>query len=118
MLGRPALIGRGLQAGDEQSVVLSYAYWQRRFGGDPDILGKPVPRPAGAPAFTVVGVMPEDFVFPYRSMLAPSGFSRAQQPDVWILLTPQTGFRMVDATGQPSRTIHMLAVVARTAVLA
>jgi predicted permease len=113
MLGRPALLGRGLQAGDEQSVVLSHGYWLRRFGGDRDIIGKPVPRPGGAPPYTVVGVMPEDFVFPYRSMLAPSGFSRAQQPDLWILLTPQTGFRMVDAAGQPSRTIHMLAVVAR-----
>lgn len=113
MLGHPALLGRGLQEGDERAVVLSYAYWQRRFGGDRGVIGQPLARSAGGPPFTIVGVMPEEFIFPYRSMLAPSGFSRAQHADLWVLLTPQTGFRMVDATGQPSRTIHMLAVLAR-----
>ncbi len=113
MLGQPALVGRGLEAGDEHQVVLSHDYWQRRFGGDSGVVGRPFPRPAGEPAATIVGVMPPSFVFPYRSMLGPSGFSRAQAADVWIPLTPQTGFRMVDDTGQPSRTIHMLSVIAR-----
>lgn len=113
MLGRQALLGRGLQEGDAAGVVLSHAYWQRRFGGDRSIVGRPFPRVGGAPQLTIVGVMPEDFVFPYRSMLGPSGFSRAQHADVWLLLTPQTGSRMVDAAGQPNRTIHMLSVLAR-----
>ncbi|GMV22593.1 MAG: hypothetical protein AMXMBFR57_25420 [Acidimicrobiia bacterium] len=115
MLGRQALWGRGLQAGDEQAVVLSHAFWARQFGADPGVIGRTLQRPGDAPGYTIVGVMPQDFVFPYRSMLGASGFSRAQQPDVWLLLTPQTGFRMVDATGQPSRSIHMLAVIGRLA---
>lgn len=115
MLGRPALLGRGLQPGDEDAVVLSHAYWLRRFGGATDVIGRTLPRPGGLPPLTIVGVMPADFVFPYRSMLAPSGFARVQQPDLWRLLTPQTGFRMLDAAGQPTRTIHHLAVVARLA---
>ncbi len=112
LLGQPALVGRGLEDGDAQQVVLSHDYWQRRFGGDSGVIGRPFPRPEGEPAATIVGVMPPSFVFPYRSMLGPSGFSRAQAADVWIPLT-QTGFRMVDEAGQPSRTIHMLSVIAR-----
>lgn len=113
MLGHRALYGRGLQEGDEQHVVLSHHYWQRRFGSDPNVIGRSMPGPAGAPSRTIVGVMPESFVFPYRSMLGPSGFSRAQTADVWVLLTMQNGFRMLDGSGQPSRTIHMLSVIGR-----
>ena len=114
LLGHQPLWGRGLQEGDEQSVVLSHHYWERRFGSDPKVIGQPMPGPTGFPARTIVGVMPPSFVFPYRSMLGPSGFSTAQTADVWLLLSPQTpGSRMVDATGQPSRTIHMLSVIGR-----
>jgi putative ABC transport system permease protein len=114
MLGHQALWGRGLQEGDEQSVVLSHHYWQRRFGSDPGVIGQPLPGPPGAPALTIVGVMPAAFVFPYRSMLGPSGFSRAQTADVWVPLIPRsTASRMLDGSGQPSRTIHMLSVVGR-----
>ncbi len=112
MLGRQASLGRGLQEGDAQSVVLSHAYWLRRFGGDRSVVGQPLPRVGGTP-LTIVGVMPEDFIFPYRSMLGPSGFSRAQSADAWRLLTPATETRMVDATGQPNRTIHFFSVIGR-----
>jgi len=40
-------------------LVLSHRYWQKRFGGDPAILGRTV-RVDGEP-FTVVGVLPEGF---------------------------------------------------------
>jgi len=113
MFGGRDLLGRPLPEGDEASVVLSYDYWQRRFGGDVSVIDQRLPGAAGAPPRTVVGVMPEDFIFPYRSMLGPSGFSQAQNPDIWLLLTPQTGFRMVNAAGQPSRSIHHLSVLAR-----
>lgn len=114
LLGHQALWGRGLQDGDEQSVVLSHHYWQRRFGSDPNVIGQLMPGPAGQPARTIVGVMPPSFVFPYRSMLGPSGFSTAQTADVWLLLSPEApGSRMLGADGQPSRTIHMLSVIGR-----
>jgi putative ABC transport system permease protein len=114
MLAHQALWGRGLQEGDEQSVVLSHHYWQRRFGSDPGVIGQTMPGLAGVPARTIVGVMPASFVFPYRSMLGPSGFSRAQVADLWVLLSPRApGSRMLDGSGQPSRTSHVLSVVAR-----
>jgi len=45
-------------------VVLSYGLWQRRFGGDPAILGRKLTFDEGP--FTVVGVMPPEFRFPTR----------------------------------------------------
>lgn len=44
-------------------VVLSYAYWQKRFAGQTDILGKKVSL-NGKP-FTVIGVSPKGFYGPY-----------------------------------------------------
>lgn len=43
-------------------VLLTHGFWQRRFGGDPGIVGS-VLSLDGLP-YTVVGVMPRDFVFP------------------------------------------------------
>jgi hypothetical protein len=40
-------------------VVLSHGYWQRRFGSDPNILGKMIP--IGRASSTVIGVMPAGF---------------------------------------------------------
>jgi len=47
---------------DDRRVVVSHAFWQRRFAGDPDVVGISLvldDRP-----FTVAGVMPESFRFP------------------------------------------------------
>ena len=43
-------------------LVLSHALWQRRFAGDPDVVGRQVDG-SGHP-YTIVGVMPRDFDFP------------------------------------------------------
>ena len=64
--GEP-LLGRALVASDEQPdaprvAVLGYEVWQRRFGGDPDVLGRTVQ--LGSDHATVVGVMREGFAFP------------------------------------------------------
>jgi putative ABC transport system permease protein len=50
----------GQSAGEAQPVaVLSYAAWQRRFGGDPSAIGQTI-RIEGAP-FTIIGVTPPEF---------------------------------------------------------
>jgi predicted permease len=63
-LGAQPLIGRAIVADDDtpgsaRVVVLSHLYWERRFGGDPSIIGSVLQvnrRPV-----TVVGVMPRGF---------------------------------------------------------
>jgi putative ABC transport system permease protein len=45
--------------GNNFVVILSYGFWQRRFGADPAIVGKSVQ--LGSRAYTVVGVLPADF---------------------------------------------------------
>jgi len=49
-------------------VILSHGFWQRRFGGAPDILGRSI-RLDYLP-YTVVGVMPAGFAFPDRETQA------------------------------------------------
>src|SRR5690242_94756 len=44
VMGVRAMLGRGTQAADAKAdappiAVLSYKFWQRRFGGDPNVLG-------------------------------------------------------------------------------
>ena len=63
----PPLMGRTLVESDEQPgappvVVIGYNAWQRRFGGDPNVVGRTV-KLASSPV-TIVGVMPEKFAFP------------------------------------------------------
>jgi predicted permease len=79
-LGVPAVLGRTIQpedgaAGAPRVVNLSYALWQRRFGGDAGLIGKPVT--LGEEVYTVVGVLPPDFFFPLRNaeVIAPLNLS-------------------------------------------
>lgn len=63
----PPLIGRALRAEDDLpgapgTVVLSYALWRGRFGGDPEILARTIQ--LDGIAHQVVGVMPATFQFP------------------------------------------------------
>ena len=66
---RPAL-GAGFTAeqdrpGSNNVIVISHALWQRRFNGDPAVVGRAV-TVDGAP-MTIVGVMPRDFYYPTRT---------------------------------------------------
>src|SRR5215216_1120345 len=67
VLGREPLHGRTFTAqedtpGNNHVALLSYALWQRRFGGNPNIIGQSI-NLDDSPT-TVVGVMPADFDFP------------------------------------------------------
>jgi putative ABC transport system permease protein len=67
VLPEPAAVGRTLDARDWEPgapgvVVLSYHLWRRRFGGDGAVAGRTVT--LGDRTYTVVGVMPADFVYP------------------------------------------------------
>jgi putative ABC transport system permease protein len=71
VLDARAFMGRVFEAKDAatrqvDTVILSHGFWQRRFGGAPDIVGRSV-RLDSAP-HTVVGVMPPGFAFPDREI--------------------------------------------------
>jgi putative ABC transport system permease protein len=77
-LGVQPMMGRNFTPEEEKpngprSVIISYGLWGRAFGGQADIVGQTV-RINTAP-FTVVGVMPQGYVFPPGSN---------QPTDVWI----------------------------------
>jgi predicted permease len=64
-------LGRGFTVeenhpGHDQVVILSHGIWQRRFGGDPNILGKTI-RLENI-GYTVVGVMGAKFQYPSRDV--------------------------------------------------
>lgn len=74
LLGTSAFLGRTLQPEDETDnqdvVVLTFATWQRYFRSDPQVLGTSVTLRANVfdgRLFTIVGVMPADFVDPILS---------------------------------------------------
>jgi len=69
------------ESGREQVVVLKNSFWQERFDGDPKIVGKTIT--LNRKPFTVVGVMPPDFNYPYNGgvMWTPLIFDRDEQHD-------------------------------------
>jgi hypothetical protein len=62
-LGVRPLFGRMIEPFDagQPVVVLNYRFWQRRFGGDPHVIGRTLEMDH-AP-YTIVGVMPRSFAF-------------------------------------------------------
>src|SRR5262245_4191331 len=81
VLGVGPAIGRVFTAEDDRTAtphaVLSHGYWQLRFGGRPDVLGRTFT--LRQTAFTIVGVTPRGFV----------GETSGQQPDLWLPLRMQ-----------------------------
>jgi len=71
LLGVKAQLGATWPATHERqrvfNIVLSHDTWQRRFGGDPQIVGKTITLDAAG--YEVLGVMPPGFDFPLSAQL-------------------------------------------------
>jgi predicted permease len=82
------ILGRGLRPEDAlpgapDVAVLSHGLWQRRFGGDPRLVGKAI-TVNGTP-FTVVGILPAGFEWHMKQK------SRTGRPaEIWMALTTPT----------------------------
>jgi macrolide transport system ATP-binding/permease protein len=83
VLGTRPMLGRAFVKAEDQTpggapvLVLSYAYWQRRFGGQASVVGRSVKvndRP-----YTIVGVMSADFL----------GTTLGLAPDAWVPMMQQ-----------------------------
>jgi len=82
----PAL-GRPFNADDEidgerHVTILSYGFWQRRFGGSPDALGRTID--LNETPYQVVGVMPRSFSYPVGSnrasdLFVPQPFGKSER---------------------------------------
>ncbi|HJQ25196.1 MAG TPA: ABC transporter permease [Blastocatellia bacterium] len=81
LLGVPAQMGRAFTLAEERSaapvVVINYNLWQRRFGGDPKIIGQHLL--LNGADVTIIGVAPRGF----KGVLAGYGY------DLWLPLTAQ-----------------------------
>jgi putative ABC transport system permease protein len=98
VLGVQPSLGRAFAPGDEQPgaghvTILSNGLWQRRFGGDANVIGRSID--LSGVNYTVIGVLPKDFQF------APLGVL-----DIWVPLVPAGN----QAT---KRYFHWLHVIAR-----
>ena len=94
------VVGRVLSAdehvpGSGRAAVISYTLWQRRFAGDPGVVGRTIR--LNQEPFNVVGVMAPGFTYP-----------AAQVIDAWIPLS----FFGPDDIGR-ARDSHFLSVIAR-----
>jgi putative ABC transport system permease protein len=106
VLGVKAALGRTFlseadKAGGERKVVLGHGLWQRRFGGDPNIVGRSLM--LNDESFTVVGVMPQHFQYPDKTT------------EMWA--TPKRVVPEMSVSGNTDaatiRTLHYLSVIAR-----
>src|SRR5215475_13930712 len=81
VLGVNALLGRTIDESDDVTpsahpvVVASYSWFQRRFAGDPSIIGNSVT--IDKTAYTIVGVAPREFF----------GTTVGESPDMWVPLS-------------------------------
>ena len=79
------LLGRTIQPSDEvlgaaDVAVIGYDLWQARYAGDPAIVGETIR--LGSVPHTVVGVMPEGFLFPKRqSVWTPLRVTTPDRPE-------------------------------------
>ena len=97
VLGVPPTVGRTFRGGETRGgdisvAVLSYGLWQRRFGGDPEVVGQKI-IVDGIP-LTVGAVMPQTFTFPSRAA------------DLWLGTT-------MTPTGKDRNSAHYLHVIGR-----
>lgn len=111
ILGREPLLGRTIHPADRNVAVISHGLWDRLFGQDPSAVGRTITL-VGNETLEIIGVMPPDFVFPYRTMLGVGGFGRALSADIWAPM-PLEGPRMRTAEGLLVRNVHFLATVGR-----
>jgi predicted permease len=81
VLGVGSAIGRVFTEDEDRTdtpgAVFCYSYWQRRFGGRPDVLGRTFT--VENAALTVIGVAPPGFI----------GETNGQRPDFWLPLRMQ-----------------------------
>jgi putative ABC transport system permease protein len=106
----PPALGRTLGASDDRdggqrAVVIGHALWQRRFGSDPNVLGRDIL--LNGARYAIVGVMPPRFSFPFRDVEAwvPTGFTQERLADrgshyLWVVGRLRDGHSLAQANAE------------------
>ncbi|HKG60270.1 MAG TPA: ABC transporter permease [Pyrinomonadaceae bacterium] len=102
ILGR-AFLPEEHERGNGQVVILGYNFWQRRFGGDKNIINRTLT--LDGDSYTVVGVMPAG-IYPVWPTTAGHITFDEQQQQYWMPMSFTAEWAAV-------RTAHVLGVVAR-----
>jgi predicted permease len=100
-LGRLILGREEEQPGEQAVVVLGYSYWQKRFGGDPRVIGREV-RVNGKQA-TIIGVVPKQF----RGAIA------VVEMDMYLPVGSLFSLEQVGSNPSTDRHARLLSVLAR-----
>src|SRR5262245_48514820 len=105
LLGVEAVLGRALAPEDDtpgqhRVVVVGYELWQRRFGADPQLPGQTLT--LNGASYTVVGVLPPQFSFPYGE--AELAVPLAPDADPWRGVRNSTNFLRALARLKPGIT--------------
>ncbi|HYE66149.1 MAG TPA: ABC transporter permease [Pyrinomonadaceae bacterium] len=111
VLGVKPVLGRTFlaeedRAGAGRACIISYGLWQRRFGSDPNILGKSLT--LNGESYTLVGVLPQSYrygtptdVFVPLGLQEDSGFTkqRGNHPGIYAVarLKPGVSFEQAEA---------------------
>jgi len=108
-LGRTFRAGEGLPSAPHRAV-LTYGFWQKRFGGRRDIIGKTLV--LSGEQYTIVGALPADFQF------APRG-----DAELWTPLHPagcemRRGCHDLDGVGRLKRGVSVSAALAELKIIA
>ena len=98
LLGVSMMLGRAFTPEEDQKpggspvLVISHAYWERRFGSDPGVVGRSI-QLNGNP-FTIIGVVTKDF----------NGTFLGINPDLWVPVTMQP--QVMPARNNPMEDRH------------
>jgi predicted permease len=87
VLGVRPVLGRDFQRDEDKpgvpaAVVISHGFWQRRFGGNPNVIGLNIT--LGGESANIIGVMPRDFDFP--PPVTFRGEARPVKAELWTQL--------------------------------
>ena len=108
------LLGRNIEPSDGENgghsvVVLNYRFWQRHFGGDPNVIGRRLE--IDHVAYTIIGVMPRSFAFNNLAgvgdVYLPGSLMQGlpNVPDIsylpWIKLRPKVTLAGANAALEP-----------------
>src|SRR6266508_3832980 len=103
-------LGRVFTAEDNRldsarTVTLSYAFWQRRFGGESSVIGRTLR--LDNQVYTIIGVMPPRFKFGRADVWVPFGLFANESPNTvrtasyhWVVGRLKPGVRIEEARAE------------------